>query len=232
MSAERQMRPVTRPRLYEQVAKQLADWMDSQQLKVGDRLPPEREIAAQLGVSRATVSQALVAMEVVGVVAVRHGDGAVVTSTVGMARITDAIRAYAQRLPDVLDARDALETKIAALAARRRTDTDMARIDDAVTAMADDIDAGGRGVEGDRQFHEAVTAAAHSNLLARMMGEISELILETRIESLGQEGRPVESLLQHKAVAEAIRAGEPEQAALAMHAHVSTISDIAILRDS
>src|SRR5919107_1423721 len=100
------LRPVQRPRLYEQVVAQLQAWIDEKGLTVGDRLPPERELAARLGVSRATVSQALVA--------------------------------------------------------RRRTDADLAAIEDALAAMADDVDHGGRGVDGDERFHAAVTAAGHS----------------------------------------------------------------------
>ena len=69
------LQPLSRPRLYEQVAQQITGWIADNELKPGDRLPPERELATRLGVSRATVSQALVALEVIGVVAVRHGDG-------------------------------------------------------------------------------------------------------------------------------------------------------------
>lgn len=225
------LRPLTRPRLYEQVAEQITTWIGENGLGAGDRLPPERELATRLGVSRATVSQALVALEVVGVVAVRHGDGAILTDVSGARRITEAIREHAQRLPEVIDARDALETKIAALAAQRRTEADADAIDAALDAMEADIDAGGRGVEGDERFHAAVTAAAHSALLARMMAEISELVLETRIESLGQPGRPRDSLAAHRRIAAAIRAGDAAEAARAMHDHVEQVSDVAILRD-
>lgn len=225
------LRPVARPRLYEQVAEQIATWVADNGLGAGDRLPPERDLATRLGVSRATVSQALVALEVVGAVTVRHGDGAILTGGSGVRRITEAIRDHAQRLPDVIDARDALETKLAALAAQRRTDADADAIDAALDAMEADIDAGGRGVSGDEQFHAAVTAAAHSTLLARMMAEISELVLETRIESLGQPGRPRDSLKAHRRIAAAIRAGDPTEAARAMHDHVEQVSDVAILRE-
>ena len=205
-----------RTRLYEQVAGQISAWITDNGLEPGDRLPPERELAQRLGVSRATLSQALVALEVIGVVAVRHGDGTVVTGRQRQAtRIVEAIR----------------ETKIAALAAARRTDDDLARIDDALAAMAADIEAGGRGVEGDERFHGAVTAAAHSLLLARLMDEIGDLVKETRLESLGQPGRPQDSLAGHRAIAEAIRAGDPAAAAEAMHAHVEMVSDVALLRE-
>ncbi len=173
---------VLRTRLYEQVAGQISAWIGDNGLRAGDRLPPERELAQRLGVSRATLSQALVALEVVGVVEVRHGDGTVVTARHQQsARIVEAIRQHADRLPEIIETRDALETKIAALAAVRRTDEDLARIDDALAFMQADVDAGGRGVEGDERFHGAVTAAAHSLLLARLMDEIADLIKETRL---------------------------------------------------
>ncbi|MET0767801.1 MAG: FCD domain-containing protein [Aeromicrobium sp.] len=224
------LQPVTRPRLYEQVAEQITAWVASNGLTTGDKLPPERELATRLGVSRATVSQALVALEVIGFVAVRHGDGAVLTDGSGAAKVLDALREHAKRLPDIIDARDALETKIAALAATRRTDADIAAIEAALDVMATDIDAGGRGVQGDELFHAAITAAAHSGLLATMMGEISELILETRIESLGQPGRPRDSLAAHGRILDAVRAGDPRAAAAAMHSHVEMVSDVAPLR--
>ena len=221
-----------RTRLYEQVAGQISSWIGDNGLQAGDRLPPERELAQRLGVSRATLSQALVALEVIGVVEVRHGDGTVVTAGHGQsARIVEAIRSHADRLPEIIETRDALETKIASLAAARRTDDDLARMDDALASMEADIEAGGRGVEGDERFHGAVTAASHSLLLARLMGEISDLIRETRLESLGQPGRPQDSLAGHRAIAAAIRAGDPDAAAAAMHDHVAMVSDVALLRD-
>jgi GntR family transcriptional repressor for pyruvate dehydrogenase complex len=221
---------LVRTRLYEQVAEQITSWIADNGLKPGDRLPAERELAARLGVSRATLSQALVALEVIGVVAVRHGDGTVVTQS-RTRRIVEAIREHADRLPEIIDTRDALETKIAALAAARRTAEDLRRIDEALEVMEADIEAGGRGVDGDERFHGAVTIAAHSLLLARLMDEIGDLIKESRIESLSQPERPLASLAGHRAIAEAIRAGDPGAASDAMHAHVELVSDVALLRD-
>ncbi|UUW88113.1 FadR/GntR family transcriptional regulator [Pimelobacter simplex] len=220
---------VTRTRLYEQVAEQITEWITATGLAVGDRLPPERELAQQLGVSRATLSQALVALEVVGVVTVRHGDGTVLTRpTEGT--IAQAIRAHADRLPEIIETRDALETKIAALAAERRTDADLAEIEAAIAAMETDVAAGGRGVEGDERFHAAVTAASHSALLARLMLEIGPLVRETRLESLSQPERPHASLAGHRRIADAIAAGDPAAAAAAMHAHIGLVSDVALIR--
>ena len=222
---------MTRPRLYEQVAQQILDWVRDSGLQVGDRLPPERELATRLGVSRATVSQALVAMEVVGVLAVRHGDGAVLVDSSGTSKVVEALRRHAQRVPDIIEAREALESKLAGLAAVRRTEEDLRRIDEALAVMAADIDAGGRGVEGDELFHAAVTSAGHSALLQRLMGEISDLVRETRIESLSQPDRPAESLAGHRKIAAAIRDRDPARATAAMTDHVERVSDVALLRD-
>jgi GntR family transcriptional repressor for pyruvate dehydrogenase complex len=231
MAAGDTLRPVTRPRLYEQVVTQIQSWVTDNELAVGDHLPPERELAARLGVSRATVSQALVAMEVAGMVSVRHGDGVVLVEPVGSTKVVNALRRHARQLPEIIEARDALETKLAGLAAVRRTDTDLAAIDEALEVMERDVAAGGRGVEGDERFHAAVTAAGHSGLLARLMTEISDLIKETRIASLSQPDRPADSLRGHRKVADAIRAGDVEAAARGMQEHVTMVSDVALLRD-
>jgi len=98
--------------------------------------------------------------------------------------------------------------------------------------MERDIEAGGRGVAGDEHFHAAVTTAGHSGLLAQMMGAISDLVSETRIESLSEPGRPVASLAGHRRVADAIAAGDAAAAAAAMHEHVTLVSDVALLRES
>jgi GntR family transcriptional repressor for pyruvate dehydrogenase complex len=230
MSDSADLRPVTRPRLYEQVAQQILEWVREHDLRAGDRLPPERELASRLGVSRATVSQALVAMEVVGVVAVRHGDGAVLVDSSGTSRVVEALRSHARRLPDVIEAREALETKLAGLAAVRRTAEDLARIEDALRVMTDDVSSGGRGVEGDELFHAAVTRAGHSALLQRLMLEISDLVKETRIESLSQPQRPQQSLDGHRAIADAIRDKDPARATAAMRDHIDKVSDVALLR--
>lgn len=229
MSVGDALRPVTRPRLYEQVVSQIHAWIADNGLQVGDRLPPERELATRLGVSRATVSQALVAMEVVGMVSVRHGDGVVLVEPAGSTKVVNALRRHAQQLPEIIDARDALEAKLAALAAMRRTEADLAAIDEALAFMERDIATGGRGVEADERFHAAVTAAGHSGLLAKLMAEISDLIRETRIASLSQPDRPADSLRDHRKVAEAIRARDPEAAAQAMQEHVAKVSDLALL---
>ncbi|MFJ4831939.1 FadR/GntR family transcriptional regulator [Streptomyces sp. NPDC088747] len=224
------LRPMgSKPRLYEQVLDRLRSYAVEGGLGAGDRLPPERDLAARLGVSRASVKQAIVVLEVQGLVEVRHGGGTYLVRDTLDAEPVEQLVDRRRRLPDVLDAREALETKLAALAAERRTDEDVAAIDSALAHMRAEITAGGHGVEGDRLFHAAVTAAGHSGILAEFMRSIAEQIAESRHESLRQPGRPARSLTQHRAIFDAIVAQQPGRATAAMRRHVRTVARVRLL---
>ncbi|MDS1270475.1 FadR/GntR family transcriptional regulator [Lipingzhangella sp. LS1_29] len=220
-------RPVARPRLYEQLVHRLCEHIRDTGLGTGDRLPPERELASTLGVSRASLSQALVALEVQGIIEVRHGDGAIIRHPVSEEHILAVLRDRDNRRAEIIEARQALEVKLAELAAQRRTERDLAEIDAALEDMRADINGGGRGEEADHRFHSAVTQAAHSRLLTRMMAELAPLIAETRHDSLSQPGRPAASLDGHERIAEAIRSGEPRRASEAMRTHLLLVSHVA-----
>jgi len=223
------LRPMTRPRLYEQVLDRLRAYAAEHELGAGDRLPPERELAQRLGVSRASVKQAVVVLEVQGLVETRHGGGTYLVGDTLDAEPVDRLVERRRRLPDVLEAREALETKLAELAAERRTEEDLKAMRTALSDMEADIVGGGHGVEGDRQFHAAVTAAGHSTLLAEFMRSISESVAESRNESLRQPGRPTRSLDQHLRILEAVQDGDPEAAAAAMRNHVRTVAKVRLL---
>ncbi|TGB10290.1 FadR/GntR family transcriptional regulator [Streptomyces sp. MZ04] len=224
------LRPVAaKPRLYEQVLDSLRSYVAEGGLGAGDRLPPERDLAARLGVSRASVKQAIVVLEVQGLVEARHGGGTyLVRDTLDVEPVEQLVERR-RRLPDVLDAREALETKLAELAAERRTDEDLVAIRSALARMATEIEDGAHGVEGDRLFHAAVTGAAHSGILAEFMRSIADQIAESRNESLRQPGRPPRSHAQHLAILEAIEARQPKKAAAAMRRHVRTVAKVRLL---
>lgn len=225
------LRPMARSRLYEQLVERLLAIIHEGKLGPGDRLPPERELSAGLGVSRASVRQALVVLEVQGLIEVRHGEGAILLDTRPDAAVLSAVASHTRRLTEVIEAREALEVKLAGLAAERRTDEDLEHIDAALTLMAQEIAAGERGLGGDESFHKAVTAAARSRLLEDLMHEISAAIRESRIESLSQPDRPGASLASHRQIAAAIRAGDEPAASEAMRQHIRLVSDVALLRD-
>jgi GntR family transcriptional repressor for pyruvate dehydrogenase complex len=180
-------------------------------------------------VSRTSVRQAIVALEVQGLIEVRHGDGTYLVRDQLEAEPLEEMIRRKRLLPDVLDARDAAETKLAALAAVRRGEADLAALDGAVAAMRATL---GRGEAGDAEaerFHGAVTAAARSAMLADFMTRIAAAVAESRRESLRQPGRPPQSLRQHPEIAAAIRAGDPERASAAMHRHIASVSHVKLL---
>ncbi|RBM24207.1 GntR family transcriptional regulator [Prauserella sp. PE36] len=223
------LRPMARTRLYEQVLERLREYVASAGLSAGDKLPAERELAQRLGVSRASVKQAIVVLEVQGLVEARHGGGTyLVRDTLDVEPVEQLVERR-KRLPDVLEAREALETKLAELAAERRTKADLDALEAALDHMRGEIAEGGHGVEGDRRFHAAVTAAAHSSMLAEFMRSIADQITESRTESLRQPGRPSRSLSQHLAIFDAISRGDASKAATAMRRHLRTVAKVRLL---
>lgn len=224
------LRAPDRRRLYEQLAARLLDYVEVTGMRVGDRLPSERDLASALQVSRASVRQATIALEVRGTLEVRHGDGIYLRSLPHDAGHLMELTTKQHRLPAILEAREALETQLAALAALRRTEAEVAAMDQALEVMTADIAAGGVGEEGDRLFHEAITRAARSPLLADFMAGLAVPISETRRSSLGEPGRPRRSLRAHVRILEAIRRGDAAAARQAMRRHVNMVADIGLLR--
>src|SRR5438067_2001795 len=206
------LRPVTRPRLYEQVMSQLREHVEAAGLKAGDRLPSERELAERLRVSRASVKQAIVVLEVQGLVEIRHGGGMFLRTDSLAPEPVSALVERKRRLPDVLEAREALETKLAELAAKRRTEDDLREIDAALDLMRLEVEGGGLGEDGDRRFHTAVTAAAHNELLAEFMREIADQVAESRHQSLQQLDPPGKALAHPQKIAPPIPAQNPAPA--------------------
>lgn len=224
------LRAPDRRRLYEQLAARLLDYVEVTGLQVGDRLPSERDLAAALQVSRASVRQATVALEVRGTLEVRHGDGIYLRSLPNDSGHLMELMTRRHRLPAILEAREALETQLAGLAAARRTNAEARGMAHALDLMADDIEAGGLGDEGDRLFHEAVTRAARSPLLADFMAGLAVPISETRHSSLGEPGRPNRSLRAHRQILDAIERGDAAGARRAMRRHVNMVANVGLLR--
>jgi GntR family transcriptional regulator, transcriptional repressor for pyruvate dehydrogenase complex len=220
------LRPFPRPPLAEAIAERLLSHIVQSELRPGDRLPGERELARRLGVSRTTVRQAIVTLQEQDVLDVRHGGGTFLRDLDPAAPALAGVRARRARLPAVLEARRVLEVAIAGLAAQRRTPDDVAAIASGLDRMRREVAEGDVGVAGDAEFHAAVTAAAHNPVLAGLMAHLGEDVTETRAESLSQEHRPRRSLADHEAIATAIADGDPAGAAAAMHAHLDRVADL------
>jgi GntR family transcriptional regulator, transcriptional repressor for pyruvate dehydrogenase complex len=212
--------------LYERVADWLLAFITETGLEVGARLPTERALAERFDVSRASVRQALAALQTQGIIEVRHGNGTYLLRRPEERRALEALLAKRRHLSEIVEARSVIEVALAGLAAARRDEDDLRAIRAAVDHMDREVDGGGIGAEGDRRFHGAVTAAAHNPLLGELMDYLGGLIHETRIASLSQPGRPRRSAEQHAAIAEAIAAGDVQAAEAAMRAHIELVGSV------
>jgi GntR family transcriptional repressor for pyruvate dehydrogenase complex len=224
------LRPLERSRLYEDVGERLAQFVSESRMTVGDQFPAERDLARQLHVSRTSVRQSFVVLQALGFVDVRHGEGVFLRRTRGFGDSLTKLLERRRRLPDVLEAREALEVKLAELAARHRSPDDLRAMNAALAQMRGEISAGGVGTEGDAAFHHAIALAARNEILLHLIEAMAEVIQETRIESLSEPGRPLRSLEAHGRILAAIESGNREGAAEAMRQHLRVVADVSLLR--
>lgn len=151
--------------LYERLETLLGNYVRDHGLHPGDRLPSERALAEALRVSRVSLRQATVSMEVQGLLEVRHGGGIYVRSLDVDPERLKTMLTRGRHLPDVLEVREAIGCMLARLAAERRTDTDLEEIDGALEGMAADIARGGMGEAAVRRFHAAIARGAQSRVM-------------------------------------------------------------------
>jgi DNA-binding FadR family transcriptional regulator len=191
-------------------------------------LPPERDLAAQLGVSRPSVREALIALEVEGLVEVRMGSGIYVTA---LDAAPAAHRAVESALGpfDIIRARALIEAELAAVAARERTPALLKKLRAAVKAMEDDIARGVMPIRGDREFHLALAEASGNAALLRVVTDLFDERNNPLFEQLGRHFENARSwrcaVAEHRAVVRAVAAGEVAAARRAMQLHLQNSHD-------
>lgn len=220
---EEGLQPIERSPLYEVVAARLQEFIDSENLQPGDRLLPERELAERLGVSRTSVRQALTAMRVMGLLDVRPGAGAYLKRPPAelVPSLASEVATAEVDHPMIWEVREALEVQAARLAASRRSDADLEAMGQALAMMAESINEGGDGIDGDGLFHRALARAAHNQLLEQLITEMSDVIDRTSQASLTLPGRAPRSLQAHRRILAAVEAADVDAAAEAMRRHIA-----------
>jgi GntR family transcriptional repressor for pyruvate dehydrogenase complex len=224
------LRPLERSRLYEDVGERLGDFVRESGMAPGDQFPAERDLAHRLRVSRTSVRQSFVVLQALGFVDVRHGEGVFLRRTRGFGDSLTKLLERRRRLPDVLEAREALEVKLAELAAANWVKADLKAMNTALAHMQAEIDAGGLGTDGDAAFHHAIALASRNEIILHLIDAMAEVIQESRIESLSEPGRPPRSLDAHRRILAAIEARNTELAAEEMRLHLRVVADVSLLR--
>jgi GntR family transcriptional regulator, transcriptional repressor for pyruvate dehydrogenase complex len=216
------------PTLSDRVTKSVLDLIETSALKPGDRLPSERDLGEQFGVSRTVVREALRSLAAKGVLDVRTGSGATV-ARVNVQRASEALRLYVQgshsddggvTYEQINDVREMIETKVARLAATSASDADideLVAIHEEFCARADEPEITS---QLDVAFHRAVAASVHNPLFLLMLDSIEPILLEIRRRVALVPGRPGRAIEAHAGILDCIRRRDPDAAQRAMTEHL------------
>jgi GntR family transcriptional repressor for pyruvate dehydrogenase complex len=214
-------------RLYRQIADQLRLLIEHGEYAVGARLPPERDLAQQLSVSRPSVREALIALEVEGLVEVRMGSGVYVRSA---SAAVNGRRVVAEAPLETIRARELIEAELAAQAARRVKPALVRGLREALAIMEQDAAAGQVPLRGDRLFHLRIAEAADNSVLLRVVTDLfDERHSNPLYEQLGSHFETAQSwaaaLAEHRAVLDAIVKRSAGAAREAMRRHLANSHD-------
>ncbi len=219
--------PVQTERLYQRIVEQIEGRILEGNLKVGDQLPSERELAEQFAVSRIAVREAVKALREKGLVEIRPGRGTFITNgTQGVVRRSlDMLMKFGTEdgSSGLVEVREILEPEIAALAATRIADEQITAMQEAVRIMDTALNDVEVFVEADLGFHLALAQATQNPIIPILMDSIIDLLREQRKRIALVDGGLRRGQYHHKKILAAVIRRDPEAARLAMHHHLQQI---------
>jgi GntR family transcriptional repressor for pyruvate dehydrogenase complex len=209
----------------EEVVTRLREMIQSGELAPGDRLPPERDLAKLLGVSRPTLRAGIRSLATVGILQSKQGAGTFVaeaeespTLDTSALRMLSALHGFTS--DEMFEARLALEMSIAALAAERADSEQMAQLAEEVTGMYASLDRPEQYLVHDMQFHQTIAAASGNRILTALMNMVASILFEYRSKTVKRAIDLKDSAEQHHNIYRAIREHDPEAARQAMRVHL------------
>ncbi|MFZ5966070.1 MAG: FadR/GntR family transcriptional regulator [Bacillota bacterium] len=217
-------------RVYEQIVEQIKELIRHGDLKPGDKLMSERELSDKLGVSRTSVREALSALDFLGILESRHGEGTFI-SEVSEQLLIEPLALFMmldrQASLELLEVRKMMESYTAELAAMRADKEDMEKIARAIQLMEQDLNQGSLGEENDAVFHYSIAEATGNTMLVKIMNLISDLLVQNMRTSrqylFNKKGNPEKLYLQHLNIFHAIEEGNPERAKKEMFDHLDFV---------
>jgi GntR family transcriptional repressor for pyruvate dehydrogenase complex len=227
--------PIKSTRIYEEIVRQVKAMIAEGRLKGGDRLPPERDLAEKFVVSRTSVREALRALESLGLVEIRPGEGTFVREASVEALIEPlALLMVSQReaIGELFEARRLLEPSLAALAATRATPEEIQEMERILEEQAKEVMSGRTGLQQDAAFHAAIGAAAHNRAITRIAHGIMDLLTQSREDSLNTPGRPTRSHEDHRRILAAIAGRDADAARRAMLDHLEAVETLVLGPDA
>ncbi|MDQ3509997.1 MAG: FadR family transcriptional regulator [Actinomycetota bacterium] len=214
---------IRRVKLRDQVTERIAEMVLSGGYAEGDRLPPERTLVEDLGVSRTVVREALNSLESRGLVRIEHGRGAVVAQS-GFPAVRDTLELHLRSRPEtmleLLEVRRALEVEVAGLAAQRATSEDIELMREANERMREKIDAPEGYVDADTIFHMLLVRSTKNRIFLLMNEPITDLLLESRKITGSLPDNARRALKGHEVILDRVEARDVAGARLAMTEHL------------
>src|SRR5213594_1043346 len=223
--------PIKSTRIYQEIVRQVKAMIAEGRLKSGDQLPPERDLAEKFVVSRTSVREALRALESLGLLESRPGEGTFVREVSVESLIEPlALVMASQReaIGELFEARRMIEPALAALAARRATPEELQEMHRILEEQAKEVAAGRTGLAQDAQFHAAIGAAAHNRAITRIAHGIMDLLTQSREDSLNTPGRPTRSHEDHRRILAAIGRRDADGARAAMLEHLRAVEGLVL----
>ena len=216
-------------RLYEQIVQQIEETILKGELKPGDQLPAERDLAEQFGVSRTAVREAVKALREKGLVEAYTGRGTFVTNGTSQAirQSLDLMVKIGQ--PEgatyLAEVREILEPEIAALAARRADEQHLGTMREAVAVMDASLHDAEAFIEADLDFHLSLAEAAANPIILSLIDSIVGLLREQRLGTFQTAGGPQRGQYYHRRILAAIETRNADQARTEMRAHLQQVRE-------
>jgi GntR family transcriptional regulator, transcriptional repressor for pyruvate dehydrogenase complex len=216
-------------RLHMKIIDQIQRRILAGELKVGDHLPPERDLAEQFQVSRTAVREAVKMLSEKGLVEIRPGRGTFVTNgTSQVARSSLGMMmkiVQADSTEDLVEVREILEPEIAALAAERAQDDHIDAMRQAVVTMDQSLDLAEPYIDADLDFHQALAKASDNPIILALIETVADLLREQRLRNFHVSGGPQRWQVHHKRILEAVAARQPEIAREEMRRHLAQVRE-------
>ncbi|WP_248925242.1 FadR/GntR family transcriptional regulator [Paenibacillus hamazuiensis] len=214
------------------VLEQIRTSIENGSLKPGDKLASVVELAGSFGVGRSTVREALSALKAMGWLDIQQGGGTYVSKELPRDKPASTGGLYqTEPFREVLEVRKFIEAGCASLAAKRRTESDLAGLENTLRTMADTLDDEAAGEQADIAFHLQIARAAHNSLLLQTMESLHQRLQDSMKESrrlwfYGERASAERLLAEHTAIYEAIRDGNEALAAERMAQHIDKVDAV------